>query len=268
MRVSAFRDAFFIPSLILATTAAFRRGKALCITLLCCGATLFIARQAKTCESSANARANRDLCRAFVRECAGLIPSGSDVVVAADLDGNTGFYYPLVNLGARVWYRGPEMLTGRTDEEKFNEGLALIASTPERKQELKNFIRKIQRFIPMLPERGFVLFYSDDDVAKIKPMFENHGFKLQPLSRSGSFSLWTFRTFKTAAFGSVIDATAAESPPPNPETSRRCPPFAHCAIVTGTVAEAELPTSSALTSSLSAAKPSDFASCRIMKTFA
>ena len=182
--------AFFIPALILAATAAFRRGKGLCITLLCCGAALFIARQAKTCESSASARANRDLCRAFVRECAGLIPSGSDVVVAADLDGNTGFYYPLVNLGARVWYRGPEMLTGRTDEEKFSEGLALIASTPERKQELKNFIRKIQRFIPMLPERGFVLFYSDADVTKIKPMFENHGFKLQPLSRSGSFSLW------------------------------------------------------------------------------
>lgn len=182
--------AFFIPSLILATTAAFRRGKGLCIALLCCGAALFIARQAKTCESSASARANRDLCRAFVRECAGLIPSGSDVVVAADLDGNTGFYYPLVDLGARVWYRGPEMLTGRTDEEKFSEGLALIASTPERKQELKNFIRKIQRFIPMLPERGFVLFYSDDDVTNIKPMFEKHGFKLQPLSRSGSFSLW------------------------------------------------------------------------------
>ena len=86
LRTAAFRDAFFIPSLILATTAAFRRGKGLCITLLCCGATLFIARQAKTCESSANARANRDLCRTFVRECARLIPSGSDVVVAADLD--------------------------------------------------------------------------------------------------------------------------------------------------------------------------------------
>ena len=182
--------AFFIPTLILATTAAFRRGKVLCAALLCCGAALFILRQEKTCASSVSARANRDLCHAFVRECAGLIPPDSDVVVAADLDGNTGFYYPLVNLGARVWYRGPEMLTGRTDEEKFNEGLAFLASTPERKKELKNFIRKIQRFIPVLPEHGFVMFYSDDDVTKIKPMFEKHGFKLQPLSKSGSFSLW------------------------------------------------------------------------------
>ena len=82
------------------------------------------------------------------------------------------------------------MLTGRTDEEKFNEGLAFLASTPERKKELKNFIRKIQRFIPVLPEHGFVMFYSDDDVTKIKPMFEKYGFKLQPLSKSGSFSLW------------------------------------------------------------------------------
>ena len=182
--------AFFIPSLVLATTAAFRRGKVLCLILLICGTALFIARQAKTCESSANTRANRDLCHAFVRECAGLIPPDSDVVVAADLDGNTGFYYPLINLGARVWYRGPEMLTGRTDEEKFNEGLAFIASTPERKQELKNFIRKIQRIIPVLPERGFVMFYSDDDVTKIKPMFENHGFHLHQLRKSGGFSLW------------------------------------------------------------------------------
>ena len=60
-------------------------------------------------------------------------------------------------------------------------------------------------------------------------------------------------TFKTAVFGNVIDATDAESPPPKPETSSRCPPFAQRAIVTGTVAEAELPTSSALTSNLSSA---------------
>lgn len=182
--------AFFIPTLVLATTAAFRRGKAPCLAMLCCGTALFISRQAMTCASSAGARANRDACRGFVRKCAGLIPSGSDVVVAADLDGNTGLYYPLVGLGARVWYRGPEMLTGRTDEEKFTEGLAFIASTPERKRELQDFIRKIQRFIPVLPESGFVMFYSDDDVTRIKPMFEQHGFRLQRLAGSGSFSLW------------------------------------------------------------------------------
>ena len=82
------------------------------------------------------------------------------------------------------------MLNGRTDREKFTEGLSFIARTSEQKVKLTKFIEDYQRFIPMLPESGFVAFYSDDDVRTHTPLFNKHGYALSKVEEDDSFSLW------------------------------------------------------------------------------
>lgn len=183
---------FFIPSLIMAITAANRRGRTVCRLLAGAGLALLTVHPLVTCRTIGEARENRDRCRLYVEKVARWIEPETDVVVASDLDGNTGFYYPLVKTGARIWYRGEEMLNGRTDEEKFSEGLAFVAGTPERKRQLHAFIAKVQRFIPILPEKGFVIFYSDSDVARLKPLYEKHRCSLEKVDGEGEFSLWRF----------------------------------------------------------------------------
>ena len=140
---------------------------------------------------TADARANRESCRVFIERNSKWFSGGGDVVVAADLDGNTGFYYPLLKHGVRIWYRGEEMLTGRTDEEKFMEGLAFL---PDDRRGLRlkaqAIISKFQRFMPLLPEKGFVLFYTEEDKIRLLPMFEGEGKKLEQLDVCGEYSLW------------------------------------------------------------------------------
>lgn len=85
------------------------------------------------------------------------------------------------------------MLTGRTDEEKFTEGLAFIPGGEDRKKRAKAFIAKIQRFMPLLPTEGLVMFYSEKEQNVILPLFKAKGKKLELLDADGGYSIWRMK---------------------------------------------------------------------------
>lgn len=184
---------FYVPSVVLLVAAASRCSRRVVVALSVVGAVSCIVHPVVSCVRAADARANRASCRRFVERNAKWFSESEDVVVAADLDGNTGFYYPLVEQGVRIWYRGPEMLTGRTDEEKFTEGLAFIPGGEDRKERAKAFIAKIQRFMPLLPTEGLVMFYSEKEQNGILPLFKAKGKKLELLAADGGYSIWRMK---------------------------------------------------------------------------
>jgi hypothetical protein len=166
------------------------RFKRMLVSLAVIGAASCVVHPVVSYVQSADARENRESCRMFIERNAKWFQGGGDVVVASDLGGNTGFYYPLLEQGVRIWYRGEEMLTGRTDEEKFTEGLAFLPGGETFTSRVKAIVPKIQRFMPLLPAKGFVLFYAEEDKTKLLPMFENKGKKLEMLDAYKGYSLW------------------------------------------------------------------------------
>ena len=90
----------------------------------------------------------------------------------------------------RIWYRGEEMLTGRTDEEKFTEGVNFLPFDEDRREQIKHWISNVQRFMPLLPENGLVVFYSDEDVSSIMPLLERHAANVELIDKDKGFSLW------------------------------------------------------------------------------
>lgn len=168
----------------------YRRQVQAFVALAAVGAISFVVHPVVSYVQSADARENRQSCRKFIERNSKWFSGGGDVVVAADLDGNTGFYYPLLKQGVRIWYRGEEMLTGRTDEEKFTEGLAFLPGGNAFASRVKAVIPKIQWFMPLLPEEGFVLFYTAQDKSNLLPMFESKGKKLELIDANGGYSLY------------------------------------------------------------------------------
>ena len=181
---------FYVPSIVLLVSIVNGRHRRFLALLAVIGGVSCVVHPVVSYFRTDGNRANQKACRLFVERNAKSFSSGDDVVVAADLDGNTGFYYPLVEQGVRIWYRGPEMLTGRTDEEKFSEGLAFLPVGEDGKAKAKAFIAKVQRFMPLLPKEGFVMFYSDDELDKLRPLFEAKGKKLELLDIDSGYSLW------------------------------------------------------------------------------
>lgn len=90
------------------------------------------------------------------------------------------------------------MLNGRTDEEKFSEGLSYVTRSEEARTKLRACISRVQRFMPLLPERGYVLFYSAADCDALKPLYERHGKALSELATDGTFSLYSLEPRKIA----------------------------------------------------------------------
>lgn len=181
---------FYVPSVVLLVAAIRGRFRRTLVSIAAIGAFSCAVHPVVSYMQTADARANRESCRVFIERNSKWFSGGGDVVVAADLDGNTGFYYPLLKHGVRIWYRGEEMLTGRTDEEKFTEGLAFLPGGEALGSRVKKLIPKIQRFMPLLPEKGFVLFYTEEDKIRLLPMFEGKGKKLEQLDVCGEYSLW------------------------------------------------------------------------------
>lgn len=183
---------FYVPTVVLLLASIKRKSRMALIAFAAVGAVSCVIRPVMLYINSSESRANRAACRNFVERNAKRFSRGMDVVVASDLGGNTGFYYPLVGKGVRIWYRGPEMLSGRTDAEKFNEGLARLPLCDERMADVRLFIAKVQRFMPLLPRDGLVMFYSKDDLHNIKPMLEAKGCNLDLLDEENGYSLWRF----------------------------------------------------------------------------
>ena len=181
---------FYVPCAVLAVHAIARwNGKAVAV-LSVAGMALCVTRHATTYIKTGPQRDFRDTCRRFIDKNRSYFGRNVDVIVAENVEGRADFYYPLMHLGARVWFRGENALNGRSDEEKFQEGLAFIPCSEERRKDLMKFIAKIQRFVPLLPEKGLVLFYSEEDVKNVKPLFEAKGCGFRLLDKEKGFSLW------------------------------------------------------------------------------
>ncbi len=182
--------AFYVPVVVLAITVVAGRHMRIMLVLLAGAVGICFVHPIVNYFNAEEGRDNRAACRQFVERNKTVLVPGCDVVVAADLDGNTGFYYPLVECGVRIWYRGPEMLNGRTDEEKFTEGVAYLPVDTAKKERLISIIKKIQRFMPLLPENGFVMFYTHEEQEMVKPLFEAKGCKLTLIDSNNGYSLW------------------------------------------------------------------------------
>lgn len=184
---------FYVPCLLLAVCALSRRGSKSVAALAMAGIALWAAYHAVSYTRSKPQRDFTYACRNFVDSNSDFFGKDVDVIVAENVEGRCDFYYPLLKHGARVWFRGENALAGRSDEEKFMEGLTYIPCNEEQRKAILNFIAKIQRFVPLLPNNALVLFYSDDDVKNIKPIFESKGCEFKPIKTEGSFSLWKMR---------------------------------------------------------------------------
>ena len=184
---------FYVPAIVLLVSVANGKHRYSLALLAVMGGLSCVVHPVVSYFRTESSRANQKACRLFVERNAKLFSEAEDVVVAADLDGNTGFYYPLVEQGVRIWYRGPEMLSGRTDEEKFTEGLAFIPGGEARKEKAKAFIAKIQRFMPLLPREGLVMFYSEEEKSQILPLYEQKGKTLCLLDTDGGYSIWRMK---------------------------------------------------------------------------
>ena len=182
---------FYVPCVLLAVHAVARRNGKAIVALAVAGMALFATRHAIAYVNAGPQRDFRDACRNFVDKHGSRFGRNVDVVVAENVEGRADFYYPLMRHGARVWFRGGNALNGRSDEEKFLEGLALMPCGEERRKDLMKFIARIQRFVPLLPEKGLVLFYAEEDVKNVRPLLEAKGCELRLLEKEAGFSLWS-----------------------------------------------------------------------------
>ena len=182
--------AFYVPCILLSVHALSNRGDKAISILTVIGVAMWVSFNVSRYRDSESQRKLDMACRTFVEKHGTYFSRNTDVIVAENVEGRCNFYYPLMNHEARVWFRGENALNGRSDEEKFKEGLALIPCNEEMRSRIFEFIAKVQRFVPLLPESGLVLFYSEDDVKNVKPLFESKGCILQPLEKDGCLSLW------------------------------------------------------------------------------
>ena len=60
----------------------------------------------------------------------------------------------------------------------------------DRREQIKHWISNVQRFMPLLPENGLVVFYSDEDVSSIMPLLERHAANVELIDKDKGFSLW------------------------------------------------------------------------------
>lgn len=190
---------FYVPVIVLTVAVVSRVHVLPVMALALWGAACCVLHPIERMRKAVPTIEEHRLCRDYVDRHVDLFKGVQDVVVAADLNGPTGFYYPLSELGVHIWYRGPEMLNGRTDEEKFSEGLSFVARSDEMREKLKGVVAKIQRFMPLLPESGLVMFYSEADVEKILPLFRNRGYELTRLDAEGGLSIWKLEKAATRA---------------------------------------------------------------------
>ena len=181
---------FYVPCILLAVHALSSRSVRAVSVLTVIGMAIWVSFNVNRYMDSASQREFNRACRSFVEKHSAHFGQNTDVIVAENVEGRCNFYYPLMSHGARVWFRGENALNGRSDEEKFKEGLAFIPCSDETRTEIFKFIAKVQRFVPLLPEKGLVLFYSNEDVKTVKPLFESKGCILHQLEKAGDFSLW------------------------------------------------------------------------------
>ena len=90
-------------------------------------------------------RQRAEAAKRFVERHKHVFSGNKDVVVTEYVEGaRLELYYPLLQCGARPWFRGEKSLTGPSDRDKFDMGLSMIIKDPARRKEM------LEKAIPAL----------------------------------------------------------------------------------------------------------------------
>ena len=127
--------------------------------------------------------------RAFVDAHREILSNGP-VVVAADTVGDVSLYYPLLSIGADIWYRGYETLTGPSDRQKFEIGLASVVADPERHRRLMEKAFSVQDCMEVLPQSGTLVCHLMEDQERIFALVVKHGYQIENLVNCDGFGIY------------------------------------------------------------------------------
>jgi hypothetical protein len=187
--------AFYIPSIVYLSTSLYRSGRTKTTAIvLILGALSCAVHPLLNYSLCVKARAIQADCENFVARNSHHIKVGTTVTIAENVEGNCAFYYPLIKRKAIVWFRGESALSGKSDEEKFSEGVAMLPVSNSLREKIKKILPRYQRVMPILPPTdGLLLFYSRKDAERLKPLFEKNGRQLKLLDEIGELSLWEMR---------------------------------------------------------------------------
>lgn len=129
--------------------------------------------------------------RAFVQENARFFVPGTTVVVADDTVGDVSLYYPLLERGVDLWFRGPAFLRTLSDEQKFEHGLSIFVKDEDLRKKILSKVMHYQTFMPLLPNReALVVFVSPENREEVRPLFERAGYGLRFVLDDGVRSVY------------------------------------------------------------------------------
>ena len=129
--------------------------------------------------------------RAFVQANARFFAPGTTVVVADDTVGDVSLYYPLVERGVDLWFRGPVFLQTLSDEQKFEHGLSLFVKDEDLRKKILSKVMRYQTFMPLLPNKeALVVFVSPENRGEVGPLIERAGYGLHFVLEDGVRSVY------------------------------------------------------------------------------
>ena len=145
--------------------------------------------------------------RTFVGTHREMLKNGP-VVVAADTVGDVSLYYPLLSIGADVWYRGYETLTGPSDRQKFEIGLASVVADPDRRRWLLDRAFTIQDCQEVLPQTGVLICHLKKDWERVLSLVEECGYRVECLADCDGFRIYRLEKRDDLHFPSAPPAPA------------------------------------------------------------
>ena len=119
--------------------------------------------------------------------------SNGPIVVAADTVGDVSLYYPLLSIGADVWYRGYETLNGPSDRQKFEIGLASVVADPDRHRRLMKKAFAVQDCMEVLPQSGTLICHLKEDQERVLPLVAKHGYQTESLVNCDGFEIYRLK---------------------------------------------------------------------------
>ena len=131
------------------------------------------------------------IARAFVDAYRKMLIKGP-VVVAADTMGDVSLYYPLLSIGADIWYRGHETLAGPSDRQKFEIGLASVVADPDRRRWLMDKAFAVQDCMETLPQSGMLVCHWKKDWERVLPLVVEQGYRIEFLVDRDEFRVYRF----------------------------------------------------------------------------
>ena len=182
---SYYSWAFYVPAAFILTALVCRTAhfRFCLLPVILLGAASFAANLTLRYTTTADARQRAEAAKRFVERHKHVFSGNKDVVVTEYVEGaRLELYYPLLQCGARPWFRGEKSLTGPSDRDKFDVGLSMVIKDPARRKEMLEKALRFQKCMPTLPDSGYVVFLSEENRKDIEPLLRARGYEITPLS--------------------------------------------------------------------------------------